>query len=247
MLRIGIVEDEMIIAESIGSSLKQLGYEVTPAVSTFESAIAMIEAEHPDLLMLDIRIKGDNDGIDLANYVNENFQIPFIYLTGNSETVSVERAKQTSPAGYLMKPFTKDDLYTTIEIAFSNYLRSKGNSSTDNFRRFEGNNYFLNDSLFIKEGNSFYKVPFREILYLESDHIYVKVATSSDKIYLVRSSLHQFLQYFNPERYFRVHRSYVVNLDWVESINFHHLTIRGKQIPVSRNFRDELLTRLRTA
>jgi DNA-binding LytR/AlgR family response regulator len=149
--------------------------------------------------------------------------------------------------GYLVKPFTKEDLYTCIEISFSNYLRSRSSLQQGEASRGQEGNYIVDDSLFIKEGSSFYKVPFKDILYLESDHIYVKVATSFDKTYVVRSSLQQFLLNFDPDKYFRVHRSYVVNLDCVESINSYHLTIRGKQIPISRNFRDELLARLRTA
>ena len=129
MLRIGIVEDECIIAESIDSALKQLGYEVSGPAADFESALAMIEADRPDFLILDIKIHGTHDGIELANYINENFQIPFIFLTANSETVSVERAKQTNPVGYLVKPFTKEDLYTTIEISFSNYLKLRSNNT----------------------------------------------------------------------------------------------------------------------
>jgi len=248
MLRIGIVEDECIIAENIELSLKQLGYEVLPAASDFEGAVAMIEAERPDFLILDIRIHGTHDGIELANFINENYQIPFLFLTGNSETVSVERAKQTNPVGYLVKPFTKEDLYTSIEISFSNYLRQRSNSPIDPVKNGQADgNFMVDNALFIKEGNSFYKVPFKDILYLESDHIYVKVATSSEKSYLVRSSLQQFIMNFDPEKYFRVHRSYVVNLEAVDSINFHYLMIRGKQIPVSRNYRDELLAKLRTA
>jgi DNA-binding LytR/AlgR family response regulator len=246
MLRIGIVEDECIIAESIESALKQLGYDVSGPAADFESALAMIEADRPDFLILDIKIHGTHDGIELANYVNENYQIPFIFLTANSETVSVERAKQTNPVGYLVKPFTKEDLYTTIEISFSNYLKLRSNNPAGPFKPSDGN-YMVDDCLFIKEGNSFYKVPFKDILYLESDHIYVKIATANEKTYLVRSSLQQFIMNFDPEKYFRVHRSYVVNLESVDSINFHYLTIRGKQIPISRNYRDELLAKLRTA
>lgn len=247
MLKIGIVEDEMIISENIKTSLKQLGYEVAPVATDFDGAVAMIEAEHPDFMILDICIQGNHDGIELGSYINDHYQIPFIFLTGNSDTTYVERAKLTSPAGYLVKPFTKEDLYTSIEISFSSYLKSKSNSTLPDASRQHSDNFIVDDSLFIKEGSSFYKVPFKDILYLESDHIYVKVATSFEKTYIVRSSLQQFLQNFNPEKYFRVHRSFVVNLDCVESINSYHLTIRGRQIPISRNFRDELLARLRTA
>jgi DNA-binding LytR/AlgR family response regulator len=247
MLRIGIVEDEVIIAENLYQALKQLGYEVIMTAAEYSEAVEMIESDRPDFLILDIRIRGEHDGIDLANYINEHYQIPFIFLTGNSETVSVERAKQANPAGYLMKPFTKADLYTCIEISFSNYLRSKSAFPVPAGPPQHDGNYMLSDSLFIKEGNHFFKVPFKNILYLESDHIYVKVATAEERTFLVRSSLQQFMNNFDPEKYFRVHRSFVVNLDWIDSINFHYLTIRGKQIPISRNFRDDLLARLKTA
>ena len=120
-LTIGVVEDEMIIADNLCNTLKKIGYQHTQPVSSYATAIEMLEKEKPDLVLLDIQIKGAKDGIEVAHYIREHYDIPFIFLTANSDPATVERAKQTHPNAYLSKPFTKDDLFTAIEICMHNF------------------------------------------------------------------------------------------------------------------------------
>src|SRR5262245_31729852 len=115
--RIMIVEDERITAEDIHDILSQLGYTVTAVVSTGADAIREAERSQPDLVMMDIRIKGEMDGIEAAREIRERFGIPAIYLTAHADRETLDRAKHADPLGYLVKPFQEPELLASIEMA----------------------------------------------------------------------------------------------------------------------------------
>jgi two-component system, LytTR family, response regulator LytT len=230
--KIGVVDDEVIIADSLCATLQQLGYDTTEPAGNFQEAVEMIASEKPDLLIIDINLNAEKDGIELAQTVRSKFNLPFIFLTANADAGTIERAKAARPPAYLVKPFQKDELFAAIEICLHNY-----NQKAED-------NYVLNDSIFIKDGNYFHKIRFNDILYLASDHVYVEVHTKEKKM-LVRASLQQYSMNFDPNLFFRVHRSYIVNLQQIETINSEHIIIAGKAIPISKNYRDELFSRVR--
>ena len=115
--KILIVEDEAIIAMEIESQLQSLGYEVTSIVDTGEKAIEKAEVDKPDLILMDIRIKGEMDGIDTAEEIRNRFGIPVIFSTAYLDENRIERAKITMPFGYVLKPIQERDLRVTIEMA----------------------------------------------------------------------------------------------------------------------------------
>ena len=115
--RILIVEDEAIIAMEIESQLQSLEYEVTSIVDTGEKAIKKAEADKPDLILMDIRIKGEMDGIDAAEVIRNKYGIPVIFSTAYLDEERIERAKITMPFGYVLKPIQERDLKVTIEMA----------------------------------------------------------------------------------------------------------------------------------
>ncbi|MDD1413109.1 response regulator [Dolichospermum sp. ST_con] len=115
--KILIVEDEVIVARNIASQLNQLGYIVTGKVSSGQAAISQAADNKPDLILMDIVIKGDMDGITTANHIHEQLDIPIIFLTAYGDENTLERAKVTQPFGYIVKPFTIRDLRIAIEIA----------------------------------------------------------------------------------------------------------------------------------
>ncbi len=116
-----IVEDEEIVAFDIESTLKSLGYEVLAVVASGEEAIAFAAKIHPDLVLMDIMLKGSIDGIQAAEEINKHFNIPVIYLTAYGDISTLDRAKITQPFGFLVKPFEERELYTAIEIALSRH------------------------------------------------------------------------------------------------------------------------------
>ena len=115
--RILVVEDESLLAEDVQERLKTLGYEVVAVAHSGEEALARLAATHPDLVLMDIRLKGKLDGIDTARVVRERFNLPVVYMTGEADSATLERAKATEPLGYLLKPIEEKRLYSTVEIA----------------------------------------------------------------------------------------------------------------------------------
>lgn len=117
-----IVEDEKIVAKDIANTLKKLGYSVSASVSSGEEAIRNVTQSLPDLILMDIRLKGEMDGIEAAEHIKTMTDIPIIYLTANADENTLQRAKITEPFGYIIKPFDERDLHTTIEIALRRHL-----------------------------------------------------------------------------------------------------------------------------
>lgn len=117
MTKILIVEDERIIANDIEVTLKRLGYSVSDTVSSGEEALQSVSASQPDLVLMDVKLKGKMDGIRTAQCMHEQFHIPVIYLTAHADDKILKRAKFTKPFGYIVKPFEEKSLHTTIEMA----------------------------------------------------------------------------------------------------------------------------------
>jgi CheY-like chemotaxis protein len=124
-IRILIVEDELVIAEDLKMQLESLGYSVTGIAKTYEKALTLLGENTPDLMLVDIKLKGEKDGIELAEKIKRTCDFPLIFLTSHSDSNTVERAKRVHPDGYLVKPFEAKDLYTSIEIAFANYIEKR--------------------------------------------------------------------------------------------------------------------------
>lgn len=117
LVKIVIVEDERIIALDIKSSLNKFGYEVCGIFSSGEKALEKIGELQPDLVLMDILLKGKMDGVQTAEKISSKFQIPIVFLTAHTDETNLQRAKETYLFGYIVKPFEERDLYTTVEIA----------------------------------------------------------------------------------------------------------------------------------
>lgn len=235
-VKVLIVEDEAIIADNIFDTLEEFGYEPLEPVNTFSAAIELIEKEQPDIAILDIQLSGQKSGIDVAAEINKNFHFPFIFLSSNSDSLTLGQAKNVQPFAYLVKPFGKEELYTSIEVALYNYSKQKESA-------LDTNNLIIRDALFIKDQKVFHRINFTDILYLQSDHIYIDVFLKEGKKISVRGSLNEYMNKLSSS-FFRSHRSYIVNLDYMTKLNGNKLEIQGTEIPIGQNQREELLSKL---
>lgn len=112
-----IVEDEPIIASDIEFTLKKDDYTIVGIAHSSTKAIDLLHRTSPDIVLLDIAIQGDKDGIEIAHLINEKYKVPFVYITSFSDRETLERAKSTLPYGYIVKPFKDRDIISAIEMA----------------------------------------------------------------------------------------------------------------------------------
>lgn len=154
MARVMIVEDENIVAMDIRQRLEMLGYEVTATVTTGEEAIELADKTRPDVVLMDIVLKGEVDGIEAAEEIRRRLGIPIIYITAYSDSKTLERAKVTEPFGYIIKPFEDRELQSVIEIAlYKDKMEKKLRESEERYRAIIRS---LNDVLFTLDADEKY-------------------------------------------------------------------------------------------
>lgn len=234
-----IVEDEMIIAANISLQLTHLGYEVTGIIPRAEEVLPHIRLHVPDILLLDINLKGDVDGIQLAHLIQKEFKIPIIYLTANSDEANFNRAKATNPYGFISKPFKKLDLQRAIELTIIRIQKENEKSiSFDNETPF-----VLSDCIFVRSHNKMVKVCLNDILFIEAERNYCKIHCK-DKEHLLVTTLKDLEEKLTSNNLLRIHRSFIVNLSHIDEIAMSHVVIAKKAIPLSTELKKQLLQRI---
>lgn len=245
-IKILIVEDNVIIADDMQSMLEEIGYEIVDNVIVYEQAVEVLKNNQVDLVLIDIILASDKTGIDLGKHIRENYDIPFIFVTSNSDRATVENAKSVQPNGYLVKPFEQQDLYTSIEIALSNFVQSKKSGpavlgSQEGAGEGFTSNSVLKDSIFVKKQHLYYRIYFEDIRFIKADNVYLEVNTA-DKKFLVRSPLKNYLEKLPKNKFYRAHKSYIVNVDHIEAINSRDILINDNLIPISKDFKEFIIS-----
>lgn len=236
-----IVEDKTVIAESIAATLKKSGYAIAGKAATGEEALQIVKKEAPDVVLMDIQLAGKLDGIQTAGKIKMLVDIPIIYLTDFSDEDTINRAKPTRPAAYLLKPFKPQDLLIAIEIAF--YNASTGREALPRDNKKTGEDVFaLTDRFFLRTKDAFHRLDVSEILWIKADRSYYEIQTNEKTITLV-GNLNAFKQKLTHPLLVRVHRSFIVNIDKVTGIKGYILMIGTHEIPWGVTYRNEITSR----
>jgi two-component system response regulator LytT len=231
-IKVLVVEDEVLIADDICKALHELDYiPIDPAI-TYTEAIATIEREKPDIAILDIHLSGSKTGIDLAKKIRQSYNFPFIFLTANSDPYTLNKAKEVMPNAYLIKPFSKKELYTSIEIALHNF------SSQEQILK--NTNLTAVDSLFVKDKSNFRKIYFKDILYLKSAHVYIEIVLKNNQNIVTRASLNDVIHKLN-NNFLRVHRGFIINKQHLKEIGNTILVIENTEIPIGKKYKENVL------
>lgn len=240
-----IVEDESIVAKDIQNILKNLGYIIPAVVSSGDKALDEVEKHQPDLVLMDIMLKGDMSGIQAAEIIRERFDIPVVFLTAYADESTIEKAKSAIPYGYIIKPFKEKELETTIEMAINKHLSDMEMKKERDLLHSIVLDKDSKDSIFVRADYRLNKVKFNDIYFVEALKDYVVINTS-DNIYTTHTTMKEMMRILPEKEFVRVHRSYIVRLDKIFSIKYPDIVIEGKMkvIPIGGLYRKELFSRL---
>lgn len=232
-IKVLIVEDQLIIAEDIALRLRKHSLDVVDMCTAGEEALEIVKERKPDLILMDIHLSGALDGISTAQKILQQSHIPIIYLSDHADDKTVERAKKTKPANYLTKPFNEIDLIRAIDIAFSNAQEPL--TDRNNFK----------DHVFLRTDSQVYvKIAFKDILYLEAGRAYCKVITTS-KVYSFSTSMNHVFEQLNHEDLVKVHRSFIVNVGQIVSLEGNVIKFGNHEVQMSREYREDLMNLIR--
>ena len=242
-----IAEDDVVIAQNLAFSLEEMGYEVSAVVSSGEELLLEVHRHSPDLAILDITLEGKLDGVETATILSKSSHVPFIFMTAMSDKETIDRAKQTNPHAYLVKPFDVRTLQSSIEVAIHNasarQQQAAGPAPAVAAEPAASEAELLHDALFVKVRNRLEKVTLQDIVWAEAQDIYCNIKTPQH-IYLVSQSLKNLEQRLPSKEFMRVHRSYIVRLTAIEAIEDNNILIGGKRIPIGNTHKEALLNRL---
>ncbi|MCU0445384.1 MAG: response regulator [Microscillaceae bacterium] len=242
-MRILVAEDDPIFADNLTILIDELNYQLIGVVDNSEEFLRTYLATQPDLVLLDIHIRGVMDGIQIAEKINatEN-PTPVIFITALQDYATFERAKKANPFAYITKPFDEATLQRSIELALYKYANLTADS-----RHFEGwkNDILVRNSFFIKINQKIYKVELSEIAYLEVNEKYTKFVTAQAH-YQVKMSLNQIIEKLPPSDFIRIHRNYIINANFIKQIDLqsNELNILNQTIPLGKQYRSLLLNRV---
>ena len=220
-MKILIVEDELILAYTMEGMLKSMGFTDIQVEPGFANAKSLLSNANIGLALLDIHLGKGKEGFELAQTCSDK-GIPFLYTTSYTDKATIDRAINTNPGAYLIKPVTETNLYAAVQIVLGQQKSAMGST------------------LEFKDGTSLIRLTIRDVLYLKSESVYINVVTLF-KTYLFRGSLAAIMERVPPGSFIQTHRAYAVNPDHVKRVSSSFLLINETEIPISRNFRQLFL------
>lgn len=211
--RVVIIEDEFFAATHLGELLTDLGYTVSGIFHSGEDFLKYAKW-HFDAAIVDIFLSGNITGLDIAEKLNERLK-PFIFLTANQDNQTLKAAARLAPKAYISKPFQQIDVQAALEII----------------------SHGLMPKIQVRTQHGIEEISSGDIVYIQSDGVYIQIKTTTGKI--TQRKLLKEIQDQLPASFIRVHRSYLVNTQYIENRTATTLTLRGDIIPVSRSYRTE--------
>lgn len=240
-----VVEDESIVSKDIQQSLKKLGYNVIGAASNGEKAIEIAAELSPDIILMDIMLKGEMTGIEAADKIKAEHKIPVIFLTAYADESTLSKAKITEPYGYIIKPFKEIDLHTSIEMALYKHGKEREVVKERDLLYSLVENKDSKDFIFVKSNSRLVKLRTEDIYFVEALKDYVVINTLNSR-YTIHSTMKDIEKKLPSEDFTRVHRSYIVRLDKIAAIEQPNLILDNdkKTIPIGGSYKDELVRKI---
>lgn len=231
--KIFIVEDMAISRAGLEGMLLKNEYEILGSVAKAETAWKEIQGLSIDLILLDINLAGQKNGVWLAQQVRKHLNIPIVYLTAYGDQQTLKEVLDTKPDGYLMKPYQEPTLLTTITIALTNFLEHQKMAIKPQSR---GNS---NVYIFIKDRSMKIKLYVNDIYYIKSDGNYLEIILKEKK-HVVRSKLLEFKKQLPHTIFFQSHQRYLVNVHKVSVLGKNYVQVNDEEIPLSSKYKKDL-------
>ena len=249
-----IVEDESIVALNLSMGLENDGYTVVGIADNAEDAIQLFTENEVDIVLMDINIMGNKDGIQTAQELVKHKQVPVIFLTALTDAQTVSRVKGIQPAAFLTKPYHISNVRIAIELAISNFATAQSSQQPAKVISLEKNTAAstaetgadkevllqMQDYIFVKNNYRFVKMKLSDILYAEADNNYINLVTAEGKT-AVRLSLNQFMEKIQSASLIRIHRSFAININAIQSFNDQQVVVDKYELPIGRNYRETFL------
>ncbi len=240
-----VVEDESIVSKDIQYSLKKLGYNVIGAAATGEKAIELATELKPDIILMDIMLKGDITGIEASAEIKEKLQIPIIFLTAYADESTLAKAKVTEPYAYIIKPFKEIDLHTSIEMALYKHGKELEILKERDMLYSVVENKDNKDFIFVKSKSRLIKLNTKDIYFIEALKDYVVINAASAR-YTIHSTMKDIEDKMPSDAFLRVHRSYIIRIDKIAQIESPNIILEDikKIVPIGGSYKDELFKRI---
>jgi len=234
MLKTLIVEDNFSFALELEIILKKLDYNILKTVDNSGDALVEILSTQPDIIFMDIDIKGKLSGLDIAQKI-KHLNIPILFITSFADEEHYNISSQIPNSSYITKPADEFTIRSSVELL----LKINQSLRTQNLSK----DYKVeSDILYLKKKENFYAIKHDEIVYIESNHVYCKTVTNSGEEYLNRIGLNEYSAILKDENFIRPHRSYLANTIHITKVNMNEsVIILGKnRVPISRNAKKEM-------
>lgn len=238
--KILVVEDEPLYAGHLEMLIDQLGHECIGTIDNGKEVLAFMSDHSPDLILMDINISGEMDGIELGKVINQKEITPIIFITSLRDDETFERSKSAKAYGFILKPFDSVQLQRTIELVLfgldKGHSKDAGDDNDPDLTAVWKNNFF------VKKGSMLVKVEIDQILYIEVEERYCSIFTSDQNRHLMRISLSELLKKL-PHYFVQSHRKFAFNLNRLRSIDVAEnlIMLDEDEIPLGKNYKEDVL------
>jgi DNA-binding LytR/AlgR family response regulator len=253
-LKILILEDEILVARDLMNLLQDWGYVILDCCKTGAEGIEVFGQSEPDIILADIQLKGDLDGIDAVRKMTEIKQVPVIFITAQADFQTITRAKATMPSAYLLKPFNEQNLMISIDLALHNFYHHLPPTTNEKENAPSANEVKLgadvilksNNHLFIKQNYRFQKYSIDDLMYLEADKNYTMMYFKQHKIAIRLPLQAVYDRLIEFETIVRVHRSFVINILHIEEFTESEIILsKNKFIPITAIYKEAFLEKFK--
>ena len=248
-VKIFVVEDDLSYALELEMLIEELGYELVASFKSAKGLFQAIKKEKPDLILMDIQLEGEMDGIEIAKRIQDE-KIGIIFITSFKDKEIYNKTRQTRKFGYIVKPFNHLTLQSAIETALRLLdLQEKKNSPSFDLEKKQAweDGLILKNYIFIKRKSKLEKVSLADIWYIEADGNYSLIKLENRK-FILKLSLTKVSKILSDKKFIRISKGYIVNMEKISSIELstNQLILGDLRLAIGRRYKELMLGKLKT-